>query len=87
LDISTNSVVTSRDVYFMEDMPGTTTTTFFCYKFIDSIINFKDFLTEGESISNNNYNIHSQLNNPTNNNYNYNNNNNNNNNNNKFLIV
>jgi len=74
LDISTNSIVTSRDVYFMEDMPGTINTTFFCDKYIDSIINFKDSLIEGESINDNN-NIHSQLNNPLNNNNNNNNNN------------
>ena len=65
LDISTNSIVTSRDVYFMEDMPETINKTFFCEKYIDSIINFKDFLIEEESINDNN-NIHSQLNNPLN---------------------
>ena len=48
LDISTNSIVTSREVYFMEDMPGTINTTFFCDKYIDSIINFKDSLIEGK---------------------------------------
>jgi len=32
LDISTNSIVTSRDVYFMEDMSGSINTTFFCDK-------------------------------------------------------
>ena len=53
LDISTNSIVTSRDVYFTEDMPGTINTTFFCDKYIDSIINFKDSLIEGESINDN----------------------------------
>jgi len=55
LDTSTNSVVTSRDVYFMEDMPGTINTTLFCVKFIDSIINFKDSFIEGENISNNQF--------------------------------
>jgi hypothetical protein len=37
----------------MEDMPGTINTTFFCDKYIDSIINFKDSLIEGESINDN----------------------------------
>ena len=53
----------------MEDMHGTINTAFFCDKYIDSIINFKDSFIEGESINDNN-NIHSQLNNPLNNNNN-----------------
>jgi len=32
----------------MEDMPGTINTAFFCDKYIDSIINFKDSLIEGK---------------------------------------
>ena len=44
LDVSTNSIITDRDVYFLEDMPGTIYTTFFCNKYIDSIIDFKDLL-------------------------------------------
>jgi hypothetical protein len=53
LDVSTNSIITARDVYFLEDMPGTINTTFFCNKYIDSIIDFKDLLIEGENNNSN----------------------------------
>ena len=54
LDISTNSIITARDVYFfLEDIPGTINTTFFCNKYIDSIIDFKDSLIKGESNNSN----------------------------------
>ena len=49
LDISTNSIISARDVYFIEDMPGTINTTFFCDKYIDSLINFRDLLIDGEN--------------------------------------
>lgn len=57
LDISTNFIITVRDVYFIEDMPGTINITFFCDEYIDSIMNFMYFLIEGKSFnsySNNN---------------------------------
>jgi len=47
----TNSIVTSRHTWFMEDIPGTINTTFFCDNYIDSFINFQDFLIEVESNS------------------------------------
>jgi len=51
LDDFTNSIITARDAFFffLEDMPGTINTTFFCNKYIDSIFDFKDLLFEGES--------------------------------------
>jgi len=42
LDVSTNSIITARDVYFLADIPGTINTTLFCNKCINTIINFKD---------------------------------------------
>jgi len=54
LDVSTNSIITARDIYFLEDMPSTINTTFFCNIYIDSIIDFKDLLIEGESNNSNN---------------------------------
>jgi len=79
LDVSTNTIITARDVYFLEDMPGTINTTFFCNKYIDSIIDFKDLLIEGESNNSNDIMNDLQLKNPLNNN-NYSDMNNNNNN-------
>jgi len=38
---------------FLEGMPGTINTTFFYNKYIDSIIDFKDLLIEGESNNSN----------------------------------
>jgi len=60
----------------MEDIPGTINSPFFCNKYIDFNINFKDLSIEGKD---NNYNCYN--NNEYNNNNDNNNNNNNNNNN------
>jgi len=54
LDLSTNSIISIRDVYFMEYMPGTINIPFFL-KYIDFIINFKVLSIEVES---NNYNYY-----------------------------
>ena len=61
----------------MEDIPGTINSPFFCNKYIDFNINFKDLSIEGKD---NNYNCYN------NNEYNNNNDNNNNNNNNNMNI-
>jgi len=50
LDVSTNFIITARDAYFLEDTLGTINTTFFCNKYIDSLIDFKDLLIEGKVI-------------------------------------
>ncbi|KAG4100114.1 hypothetical protein H8356DRAFT_1345990 [Neocallimastix lanati (nom. inval.)] len=81
LDYYNNSIITARDVYFfLEEMPGTINTTFFCNKYIDPIIDF--IITEGKVNNKIITYMNSNNNNNNNNNNNYNNNNNNNNNNN-----
>ena len=62
----------------MEDIPGTINSPFFCNKYIDFNINFKDLSIEGKD---NNYNCYN------NNEYNNNNDNNNNNNNNNNMNI
>ena len=44
LDIFTSSIITARDVYFMEDIPGTIDTSFFSSKTIDSIFIYSNRL-------------------------------------------
>eukprot|EP00833_Pecoramyces_ruminatium_P018262 jgi/Orpsp1_1/1192294/evm.model.d7180000092057.2 len=48
LDINTKSIINVRDVYFMEDIPGTVDTPFFSSKIIDSLLPYSDFSIEGE---------------------------------------
>eukprot|EP00833_Pecoramyces_ruminatium_P017169 jgi/Orpsp1_1/1191201/evm.model.d7180000084092.1 len=80
LDLSTNHVTTARDLYFMEQIPGTLNTSFYSNEFISSIIDTPDLVIEGEEsmntdnnpISNNDF-----TNNSNNNSNNFNNNNNN----------
>jgi len=78
LDLETNSIVTARDVYFMEEVPGTINTSFFINKYIDSVIDFQYSLIEGENnFSSDNDNIQlKNLSNPQQHNNNNNNNNN-----------
>eukprot|EP00833_Pecoramyces_ruminatium_P016099 jgi/Orpsp1_1/1190131/evm.model.d7180000076770.1 len=52
LDLSTNKVTTVRDLYFMEQIPGTLNTKFFSNKFITSIIDYPDLSIEGEESNN-----------------------------------
>jgi len=79
LDISTKSIITVRDAYFIEDIPGTLQTPLFSSKIIDSFFDTSNLPIEGEVVNNNKNN--NQLINSSNNNNNTINNNNNNNNN------
>jgi len=70
LDISTNSIISVRDVYFLlKTCQVLFDTTFFCDKYIDSIINFSDLLIEGKysdidsNSLNSNYNLNYNNNN------------------------
>jgi len=84
----TNSIINSRDVYFMDDIPEAIDTSFFYSNTIDSLFNYSNLLIERKIINiqqiNSNY-----INNNNNNNINknaYNNINNINHNNNKHNV-
>ena len=68
LDITTNSIISARDVYFMENIPGSIETTFLSNDSVDSLFNFDNSQIQGEHSDNNsqfmnNQNLNNNLNN------------------------
>ena len=85
LDITTNSIISARDVYFMENIPGSIETTFLSNDSVDSLFDFDNSQIQGEHSDNNsqfmnNQNLNNNLNNNNSNTKNINMNNSNNNN-------
>jgi len=69
LDLETNSIITARDVYFFESLPGTINTPFFSNDLIKTFFDSSTSSIEGERTVNdnnnnttNNINSHNQLN-------------------------
>ena len=69
LDLETNSIITARDVYFFESLPGTINTPFFSNNLIKTFFDSSTSLIEGERTvkdnnnnTTNNINSHNQLN-------------------------
>ena len=74
LDISTNSIISVRDVYFMKNIPGSIETTFLSNNYVDSLFDFDNSQIEWEYSNNNANNNNSQFMNNQNLNNNLNNN-------------